>query len=146
MSTRTVTDAERVLQNGSSLAAVARRALRAASFERRSARCQKWVRQCVQFLHGSRFDQYHKATAELSRLAWSKSPYAVDPSHGSVVGDILYKRGTPSQPEGHVGIRVAGNRVAENSSFHWDGHDARGTRSLAQFGKVDLIVRLPEPR
>jgi hypothetical protein len=56
----------------------------------------------------------------------------------------LYKKGTKSNPAGHVGIRVAGNRVAENSTTRVGRvQGAKGFRTLDQFGKVDLIVRLP---
>ncbi len=83
-------------------------------------------------------------------LAFKKSPYAVDVSHGSVPGDILYKGRKTSGRFGHVGIRIEGNKVAENSSSHVDpehgDNDARGTRSLEAFGAYELIVRLPEPK
>lgn len=126
------------------LAAVAERALRDAHFTSVAGMCQKLVRQVVQAFAGSRYDQYHKATAELSRQAWANSPYAVSPSQGSVVGDILYKKGTPGQPAGHVGIRVPGNRVAENATTGKGRiNGAKGYRSLEEFGRVDLIVRLP---
>lgn len=127
------------------LAAKAELALRDNSFTRVDGRCQQFVRQVIQSTHGAKYDGYHKATAELSRQAWAKSPYAVAPSRGSVVGDILYKKGTPGQPAGHVGIRVPGNRVAENASVSRGRvSGAKGYRSLEDFGRVELIVRLPD--
>lgn len=144
MSTHILTFEEKQKQHGSSIAAMARHALTAGGFERGRSMCQRWTRQVRQAVYGHKYDQYDGATAEAARKLWSTSPYAVAPERGSLIGDILYKRGTPSQPAGHVGIRIAGNRVAENSSVHFDGHDGRGTRSLEEFGKVDLIVRLPK--
>lgn len=132
-----------IQQRGNLLAAVAHGALRMRGFPTAPRLCQRFVRMVIQAAYGRRYDRYHGATAEQSRHLWSASPYAVDPSRGSVIGDILYKRGTPSNPAGHVGIRIAGNRVAENSTVHGGDGDARGTRSLDEFGKVDLIVRLP---
>lgn len=143
MSRMVLSKADVIAQGGNYLAASARRALTAVGFVKRSGMCQKFARQNVQFVYGSQFDKFHKATAELSRAAWANSIYSVPLHHGSRVGDILYKRGTPSQPEGHVGIRVAGNLVAENSSVHGGDGDARGLRGLSAFGKPDLIVRLP---
>jgi hypothetical protein len=106
--------------------------------------CQKFFRQVVQKKYGNKYDGYHKGTAEASRRAWAQSAFAVDPARGSVVGDILYKKGTAGQPEGHVGVRVPGNRVAENATTSQGRKQgAKGYRSLESFGRVDLIVRLP---
>lgn len=116
------------------------------AFVRVKGRCQQFLRQNVQKMYGGRYDAYHRATAHDSMKAWSNSEYAVDPSRGSVVGDILYKSGTKGNPSGHVGVRVPGNRVAENSSTSIGRvSGAKGYRSLEEFGKVDLIVRLPKP-
>lgn len=125
-------------------AAQAEKSIRDSAFVRLRGRCQQFVRQNIQKKYGARFDSYHKASAHLSMKAWEGSPYAVEPVRGSVVGDILYKSGTKSNPAGHVGIRVPGNRVAENSSTSIGRvSGAKGFRSLEEFGKVDLIVRLP---
>lgn len=111
--------------------------------------CQKFTRQCIQAVYGSRFDKYFEGSAYLTMLAFRRSPYAVSPESGSVVGDILYKGRKTSGKHGHVGIRIAGNCVAENSSSHVDpdsgDRDARGTRSINGFGAYELIVRLPAP-
>jgi hypothetical protein len=132
---------------GQKLARVAKAALTDEDFENDSGMCQKFVRQVVQDIHSGRFDEFHRGTANASRLAWARSVYAVDPSRGSIIGDILYKAGTPRQRAGHVGIRIAGNRVAENSSVHSNGkHGAKGIRTLEEFGAVSLVVRLPKAR
>jgi hypothetical protein len=98
----------------------------------------------VQAVYGSKFDEFWSTSARLTGRRFKKSPYAVNLTNGSVVGDLLYKL-NGSGGAGHVGIRIAGNRVAENSSVHWDGIDARGIRTLREFGHFDLIVRLPLP-
>lgn len=132
------------------LADAAENALTAQGFESKSGYCQKWVRQVVQSVYGGDFDKFWTASAAETMALFKKSPYAVKvdptlPGGGSVVGDILYKGTKTSGKYGHVGIRVAGNKVAENSSSHVSGNDreARGTRSLAAYGAFELIVRLP---
>lgn len=113
--------------------------------------CQKWVRQQIQKTYGSRFDKYMAESATLTMEAFRDSPYFVEVDRdqlggGSVPGDILYKGTKTSGRFGHVGIRILGNKVAENSSSHVSGRgDARGTRSLQAFGKFEGIVRLPSP-
>lgn len=80
----------------------------------------------------------------IAQYDWfKKRGLTVPKKNGSVIGDLLYKFGGT---HGHVGVRIAGNRVAENSSVHGVGdEDARGIRTLKQFGEFDGIVRLPEP-
>jgi hypothetical protein len=108
--------------------------------------CQMWVREVLEHVYKLKYDDYMKPTAALSALAFKNSPFAVPLKNGSAVGDILY-RIHGSGGDGHVGIRIDGNRVAENSSVHWgDDEDARGIRTLKEFGNFDLIVRLPSPK
>jgi hypothetical protein len=127
------------------LIAGATRALRDPHFITLPHRCQQWLRQVIQHVYGSEFDEFHKANAASSGRAWRLSTYAVPLSSGSQPGDILYKL-KGSGGDGHVGIRLPKNLVAENSSVHWDGRDARGVRTLKEFGNFDLIVRLPPPK
>lgn len=113
------------------------------AFEKKPGMCQRFVRQAIQRAHGNRFDRFHLGTAELSRRAWINGGYSVEPKNGSVIGDILYKKATSGQPEGHVGIRISGNRVAENSTRSAGRiSGGKGIVSLAEFGHVDTIVRL----
>lgn len=137
------------------LATVANAAVTATSgFEKVSGYCQRFMRQCTQKVYGSKYDDYMKSSAAETMAAFKNSPYAVkvDPNilgGGSVPGDILYKGTKTSGKYGHVGIRVPGNKVAENSSSHINeagDRDARGFRSLQAFGDFELIVRLPEPK
>lgn len=125
------------------LAATAVSAVTDPAFERRGSYCQRFLRQVIQKAHGARYDAFHKGTAEASRKAWIRAGYAVPVKNGSVVGDILYKRATNAVPEGHVGIRVSGNRVAENSTTGIGRvQGAKGFRTLEEFGEVQTIVRL----
>ncbi len=114
--------------------------------ERGRSMCQKWARERYQRVYGKKLAYVHESTAHLAMAEWQKTPYAHPGGSWGVVGDILYWRGTPSQPEGHVAIRILGNKIAENSVVHflWDG-DGRGTRQIKNLPrKPDLIVRLPK--
>lgn len=118
-----------------------------AGTDARKGMCQKAVRETVQREYGGKFDAYHKGTARESMNAWKNSPYAVNPKSGSLPGDILYKAPTRAVPAGHVGIRVSGNKVAENSSTRLGRvRGAYGYRSIESFGTVALIVRLPSAK
>lgn len=96
----------------------------------------------MQAVYGDRFDEYWRDSALHTGLAFRSSPYNVPLTQGSTQGALLYKL-HGSGGDGHVGIRVMGNMVAENSSVHWDGRDARGKRTLREFGNFDVIVILP---
>jgi hypothetical protein len=122
----------------------AQRALTGSQFEARPHLCQKWVRQVIQSLYSDTFDQLFETDAIRTGNCFNAHGLGVPLLHGSAVGDVLYKL-HGSGGHGHVGIRIEGNRVAENSSVHWDGHEARGIRSLREFGNFDLIIRLPLP-
>jgi hypothetical protein len=114
------------------------------AFTATPSQCQKFVRQVYESTDGLLYEPFRASTAEGARVGWSGSRFAVASERGSTVGDILYKKGTKSNPAGHVGIRVAGNRVAENSTTRVGRvQGAKGFRTLDQFGKIDLIVRLP---
>ncbi len=104
-------------------------------------RCQEWVRLCAEQEFGTKFDDEFDETALLSARNFKGTKYEVPLENGSQPGDLLYKM-TGSGGNGHVAIRILGNKVAENSSVHWDGRDARGVRTLKEFGNFDMIVRL----
>jgi len=115
-------------------------------FEDQPGYCQKFVRQVIQKVYGDKFDRYALASAKDSAQAWLGSPYAIRTSDlaDTQIGDILYKQHTSGR-FGHVGIRVAGNLVAENSStFRGRLAGAKGFRTLEQYGAFDVVVRLPE--
>jgi hypothetical protein len=121
-------------------------ALTAPQFVSLPHRCQQWARQVYELVYGQEFEKYRRENARLTALAWRASPYNVPLERGSVIGDLLYKT-HGSGGDGHVGIRINGNRVAENSSLHFDDDDddARGIRTLREFGHFDVIIRLPFP-
>ncbi len=127
------------------LADSAVRVIETTGSDARRGMCQKAVREAVQQEYGSKYDEYHRGTAHASMLAWKQSEYAHKPSDGSVIGDILYKAGDSTNPAGHCGIRVAGNKVAENATTKIGRvRGAYGYRTLEEFGGYALIVRLPE--
>lgn len=119
-----------------------------------SGYCQMWARLTVQAVYGHQWDAWlHRASAKLAgeafRAAYQRGelPEGVEvimtgqPSR-TQIGDLLY-RTLDGGPFGHVSIRVAGNRVAENSSVHRGVHGAIGFRPLGV--KFDTIIRLPDP-
>jgi len=120
------------------------RAVTADGYETQPGFCEKFVREIVQRCYGARFDDCFAASAALTGARFKEAGWSVPRSNGSRPGDLLYKT-HGSGDYGHVGIRVIGNRVAENSSCHFnsDTEDARGFRSLEAFGHFDLIIRLP---
>ncbi len=128
------------------LAVEAERALTASGTERRRSMCQKWARECYERVYGDIFHGDNPATAHAAMQYWRDTPFVKGGNQWGAVGDLLYWRGTPSQPEGHVAIRILGNKIAENSVVHylWDG-DGRGTRDIKRLPRTpDLIVRLPK--
>ena len=113
---------------------------------RQQGRCQQWVRQCVQAMAGDAYDSYWRGSALLTAQAFAAHPppgCTVIPTSKvsrTRLGDILYcTEGHGGY--GHVGIRVVGNRVAENSVVHSGPHGGIGFRALKDFD-FDLIVRL----
>lgn len=100
-----------------------------------------WVRLVLQAVFGHKFDFAWKSSARLAALAWAGSHYVVAPTEPLKPGDILYKT-VGSGGFGHVGIYLLGGMVAENSSLHDDDDgDARGLRTLLEFGVYQIRVR-----
>lgn len=127
------------------LSDVASMALKAPSFPSEPNLCSMWVRLVTDEFYGKdAFRHLFGASARISAMRFKKSPYAVPLKRGSKPDDILFRFGG-NNGFGHVGIRIPGNRVAENSSVHVgeDDDEARGIRSLSHFGDWDLTVRLP---
>lgn len=113
-------------------------------YETRSGWCARWVKQVIR--HAAQDSDFPPDLTDAKKqFAWFKEQgFSVSPARGSLPGDILYYLSDAHGPHGHVGIRVIGNMIAENSSAH-DGtgrNDARGYRRLADVGKPDGIVRL----
>lgn len=115
--------------------------LTAVGYVKKPHRCEQFVREVAQAHFVQQYSEFWSDTARNTGLRFKNSEYAVPLEQGSVPGDLLFKL-NGSGGDGHVGIRIEGNRVAENSSVHWNGTDARGTRSMKEFGHFDVIVRL----
>lgn len=114
--------------------------------------CAGYVRENIWQTYGAKSSHSSPAGLDaIDQFKWYKARGFAVPvkkgieGGGSVVGDILYKFGGA---HGHVGIRIPGNIVAENSSVHGVGasEDARGTRTLKQWGQIEGIIRLPDPK
>ncbi len=127
------------------LAVAAVNGLRSRETTKEPHQCEKWARQVKQLVYGGKFTALQCPNAMLTAIAFKEAGCSIPLSCGSTEGDLLYKI-YGSGGDGHVGIRLAGNVVAENSSVHWDGTDARGLRTLAEFGNFDMIIRLPANR
>jgi hypothetical protein len=128
------------------MSTTAKYALTAPHFTSIPHECQIWTREVYEFVYAEQFEKYRRSSARQTALAFKESPFYVPFPNGSTIGDLLYKT-VGSGGDGHVGIRINGNRVAENSSVHVedDAPDARGIRTLKEFGNFDVIVRLPPP-
>lgn len=125
----------------SEIAAQAVRAVSDPRFEARPGWCQRWARQVVEAVAGGRFAAMMQGTARDSGLAARRLGWAV--AGPPRPGDLLYKLGAAGG-YGHVGIVVEDGRVAENSSTAVGRvRGAVGYRTLAAYGRYDVIVRLP---
>lgn len=129
------------------LATTALRALTAPGFATESGYCWRWTRQCIMACYGlSEPPSYHRGSAKAAAYAMLEEGkahrYNGEPS-SLEIGDILLKT---NGEHGHVGI-LTHRGIAENSSFHWRRHpgDARGLRSLEQFGAFSVVGRLKPP-
>lgn len=128
----------------------ARKGLKAKGFFTRRGLCQGWVRQVVADAMGSEWENIVRApSAKEAAFKLLKSghahhyngkPSSLEP------GDLLYKT-EGSGGFGHTGVYLGDNEVAENSSYHArHDSDARGIRTLAQFGAFQVVARLPDPK
>jgi hypothetical protein len=113
-------------------------------FETRAGQCKRWIRQVTTIAQVPAemrppFEIDARQCAE-----WYRTHHPeLCVSNGDVPGDLLfYENG--HGPHGHVGIRLYGNVLGENSTAHApeDEPDGRGTRRLWQVGKPSLVVRL----
>lgn len=126
------------------LAAHAKLALKGRDFVTRRGNCLRFVREIVTDLKLGAWPLYIGPDAWQAFKLLAGKGYSVPLERGSKVGDIIFKAPTPSNPHGHVGVRIGGNLVVENSTRHarTDFEDARGICTLKQFGPIAGIVRL----
>lgn len=114
------------------------------SFERAKQMCLRFAREVVENKAGDSWSVPRGFDAWQAAQELTKQGFLINPKNGSKVGDLLFQKPTQKNPHGHVGIRVRGNRVAENFSPHYTAKhpDARGFRTLEEFGRIDAIIRL----
>ncbi|BCM89065.1 hypothetical protein IAD21_00908 [Abditibacteriota bacterium] len=126
--------------------------LTAPEFPKKNGLCQKEARMAVQGALGHKYDDVlvkpsAREAAQSLLHAGFAFPVSELAKHGGLqLGDLLYKT-EGSGGFGHVGIYTL-RGVAENSTYHWKktgGQDARGIRTLAQFGDFQLVARFPSP-
>lgn len=136
------------LQKGKWTRAVVR-ALWVPEYEKRRTYCQRFFRQITQSKLGRMFDSCHDETAALTaRNFIERGKQVTDGRPGDIYfkirvdgdGNRLFDKKHP----GHVGVRVWGNWIVENSSIHAPDelNDARGIRSVEDFcaGKDDIVI------
>lgn len=122
----------------------ARRGLIAKSgFYKKPGLCAGWVRQVIAKSEFKALTPPQGLDAREQFHHFASMGFSIPVEQGTERGDLLYKIADNQGKHGHVGIRILGNRVAENSSVHsHNGSDARGTRSVEEFGRVTGIIRL----
>jgi hypothetical protein len=105
--------------------------------------CKRAVRQVQAKVYGSQFAEYFEGDdAKQCSENFAGSEYEVPEGHGTAVGDIFFY--DDHGPHGHVGIRIPGNRLWENSIVHGSGNQGgKGTRWLKRVGTPTRVVRLP---
>lgn len=126
------------------IAEAAEKAVKLPHIESAPGWCSKFCRQTVAIVHGAKYRHLFGASARETCQRFADAGLLVPVERGSIPGDLLFKCGPRDGEHGHVGIRVLGNRVAENSSTTKGRvQGAKGFRTVAQFGKVTHIARLP---
>lgn len=126
------------------IVAVAKMALVARKgFEKKAGQCKRWVRQVQIALKVPERVQLPVGIDAKQSAQWVRDNCPGCIMHnGSVPGDVLiWENG--HGPHGHMGIRIPGNKLAENSVAHApvDTEDGRGTRDLSQLGEPDMVFR-----
>jgi len=108
--------------------------------------CSRFCRRVARRVYGLRYDHLFGPSARETAARLKAAGLLLDHQTGSIPGDLLFKLDTKSGKDGHVGIRVEGNKVAENSSTKKGRiNGALGFRTLEEFGKVSAVGRLPQP-
>lgn len=116
-------------------------------FERQAGYCLRFVRQCVQKTFGAQSWPVPQGLDAKQSADWLKLHRPKECGEGvGTIGSVLFYAGPHHGPHGHVVIRVAGNKVAENSTAHApEGHDdGRGYRPLSALGDVYLRWEVPQ--
>jgi hypothetical protein len=124
----------------------AKKALTLEGFETESGFCLRFVRQVVQAALGADAWKIPRGFDAAQALAFcAQNDWVLPVGASNVPGDLAFWVGRSHGKHGHVAIRVLGNEIAENSSYHVHGtdRDARGTRKLANIATSVRWVRLP---
>lgn len=130
------------------LAGAMRNGIDSGKFEKAKGYCQRANRQAIQLVYNSKYNSLMKGNARDTGFAMMSAGLAFKATElkergGLQVGDILFKT---YQPFGHVEIYLGDNQTGGNSSTTVGRvNGALGYRTLAQFGTVDIIGRLPDP-
>lgn len=133
------------------IAEQAHKALTAPGYPTTNGLCQKFARLIVQATEvGHKYDDDFqkssaKEAAEAMLAAHPNFVFRFTPGMVIQPGDLLYKT-VGSGGFGHVGVYLGSNEVAENSTYQWNksgGKDARGIRTLNEFGAFQVVVRFP---
>lgn len=128
-----------------SIAEKAREGLDANWSEWRVGFCWRYVRQILARAGVKAEDYPPQGVDAAGAFAWFKERGMVRKSlTNSLPGDIIFWVGPGHGRHGHVGFRIYGNMLAENSSYHVSGDDddARGTRALSQLSGISGVVRI----
>jgi len=119
--------------------------LTAPGFETEPGMCLRWTRQVViSRMAGGRWPCPQGLDAKQALIYIRRNRPDLVAINGSVPGDIIFLTGGSHGPHGHVGIRIYGNVLAENSTVHYHAprFDARGTRGLRDLDGIITVVRL----
>ncbi len=113
--------------------------------EKRVGQCWRQMRLSLRHAGIEKEDLPPQGSDAAQAFEWFKTHGRVRPTlTNSLPGDLIFWVGSGHGKHGHVGGRIAGNRLAENSSYHSgpNDDDARGTRDLRQLFGISGVVRL----
>lgn len=131
------------------IAAKAEQALFQTGFETNPGFCWRWVRQVLEATMGEEAPIPPRGVDAGGALDWYiEEGMKRERVTNTLPGDIYFWTGPGHGRHGHVGIRIYGNQLAENSSVHASGSDreARGTRALWVLPSISAVVRVKPVR
>ncbi len=123
-----------------------RKSLTDPNFETKPGYCYRLFRENRQSVYGHQFDKYDddsdRPTAKKAEENWRESPYVVTKAQGYAIGDVYFYG--DHGPDGHVGTRIPGNLIADNSiTHHGRIQGGKGVRPLEELGEPTTVIRLP---
>ena len=114
------------------IVAAAVTAVTAPGYPTAPGQCAHWVRMVLDTVPGAAHWQAGPCAREVFENLVALG-YEDVTEVGPLPGDLYFHVPGDASAFGHVGIRVYGNMIAENSSAHVTDGDARGYRSVAEF-------------